>query len=843
MAIGAITPDAAGAVTAPSPAILLTAPSALSTTSRRFGLASWMAYPGRPGVIWSTGLDPMRHVLTGGVLRTGLLAPEVKPTTASGATASTRLDTDNGGAYTIVDGDYITLGGIFVFIVFKNTLGNPAAQISIKIGASGSETSGALENLKKAINGTGVEGVDYNGADLGTLQATYNATTLTTTDISIFTDATGTAYNTYGCTWTGGAGPRFEQEAANVAQTTFSGGTNASGTLPQVGGYYHAYSYYRSEDGAESGISPVSTRLATTVASNFSLSVLAAPDQDDDIDFKVWWRTFANGRSDALVEGYRIAEADTTDTDDLGNLSTDSPTLYAHQQYDASIHRSFKEGMIPRLRYMVPYKGMWFAGGIWRAAEYAINTCDVTNASNLVQLDTPALPTQNMEGRTFAIGSGADSATPYTIIWVDEANRRIYLDRDYEGTTQSNIAYTIKDNRDAFALYRCEPLKPNQTNGTMLFTGVSSSDPAGITGLAFAFESVLIFTKTGLSRLTGTGRDVLTTRITNEFEGAGCLSHHSIVYTGGAVYWLSGDGFYRWTVGQAKPDRISNPEGSTKGIAATFRRINLLHAHGVFGHYDQKKNLIRWLVPLDGETSNRYALAYDVTTGKWSGPLQYPDLTCIQTIYGTNGKPRNLAGSVSGTIYEIDTGNCDGYFGAESKATLTAATTTLLTASAATFNTAGDGVKGIPGILVRVATGAFEHFVCESGTGTTLTPVRPFSTAPAVGDVVMLGGIHWHPESGRTHFGSPGIKKQVGWVKTFFPPAVDGQVWQSSAAEQDDLALDASLDFTLADGEELAWSNKNGRYWKIAYDCIEPGMDPVLLGLGAQVNVPDRVRQ
>lgn len=846
MAIGAITPDDAGSVTTPSPAFLMSSPSALSTTAKRVGLHSWMSYPGRPGVMFTNGQDPIRHVLTAGVLRTGLLAPEVAPTvTVLGTQATTRLDCQGNA---LAAGDQIRLvtsdaASLIQFTTSLSPLGGGIHQVLI----GGSGNTSALANLKKFINQTGVEGTDYKTNFSFTLFWDYiTATTLGSDDLTLASILYGTAGNSYVCTVVVNTNPtiRFEIEGADTNQTTFSGGTAGTGSLPESGAYYYARSFYRSEDGAESGISPVSARASQGQAQNVTLTGFTAPEQSDGIDYDVWWRTFSNGRSDALQEGYRVAVADAGDTDDLGNLESDSPTLFAHQQYDTSFHRTFKDGMIPRLKFIVPYKGMWFAGGINRAAEYSIGTASVTASDNEVTLSSTAMPTKEMEKRTFALASGADSALTYTIVWVDEANRKIYLDRNYEGSTNASASYTITDKRDAFRVYRCEPLKPNQTSGTMFFDGVSSPDPSGLTGMAYAFESVLLFTKTGLSRLTGTGRDALTTRITNEFEGAGCLSHHSIVYTGGAVYWMAPDGFYSWTAGQSSPTRISNPEGQdvSTGIARTFRRINLLHAHNVFGHYDPKRNVIRWLVPMDGETSNRYALVYDVTTKRWSGPLEYPDLTVIQTVPGTDGALRTLAGDIYGDVWELDVGNCDGAFGFEPKATLTAATKVLLTASAASFPTTGDGLAGVPAILVRVTTGAMEHFVIASNTGTALTPVRPFTAAPAIGDVVMVGGIHMGYETGRPHFGVHGVHKQVGWVKTFFVADSDGQAWVSSAAEHDDPTLDASIDLTLEDGEELSWSFKHGRFWKYRFDCIEPGCDPVLLGLGVEVNVPDAVR-
>lgn len=587
MGIGAITLPSVSAVTAPT-AYPFAFPAANARKARGYGLYSSIQLPGGRGTLFANGIDPLRHVVSSTALRTGLLAPYDEMTvTPSGTQATATLDIDvagPGSPYNPTAGDILVLNGTQInFVTGFSAVVN---QVEILSAATAALT---LERLEKWMEGRGIVGVDYNYPTwFPPPSAVIEVSARTATTITFRAIAPGAAGNglsayltgVFGSAWSsngsgvssvasfGSLAPNGTQLGSSTNVGYFENGAdgtannNADTDLFGEGEYAYTYSYRRREDGAESGIAEEATGVQSGDF-NVALSDLETALSDDDVDDIRVYRTTDGGNV-----YYRVAEVvdpgtgTTSYTDTLGNLS-----LSKRVSYDPAIHRLWEDGFIPRVRYLAGYKGRWFGAGVLRASTYTVGYADVTHGSRVVDLVVgyTTVVTKEMEHRTFRITqSGYSPATEYEIVFVDEEEQQIYLDRDYEGANSPSggLTYEIKDTRDPFTIYYCEPLLPNQTTGTMALEGVVGPDPEGVTGLYEAFESLVVFTRTGIWRLTGSSPTNF--RLTQEYEGVGCVSGHGIVLVDGILYWMGADGIYAWT-GSGEPYKASSPPATEEG--------------------------------------------------------------------------------------------------------------------------------------------------------------------------------------------------------------------------------------------------------------------------------------
>lgn len=863
--IGAITVPSAGVVSAPEAFPLADAPTVTVAGVVRFLMQRPWRFALAPGPKMMLGFNDLctpLNLIGSTVVRTGIVPPfEALTVTTTGVKAACRFDTDNSGvAWVVTDGDYIELvnAGGQTGYSWRIYFAPAAAGFSTSVTrtkywqvAAGANVAATLDNLKLAINGTGIDGTNYRSPTIDPDTETVDhpkswdewisATTNTDTDQSFAAIAPGTAGNAFTCSFTdgGGAGtPRMELDGADTATAVFAGGTAGTGTAPAFPGgglFVYGYGYYRTVDGAFSGISPT-TEYEQLDPGETDLSQIDDPpsSQQEGIDIKVWYRSLGDGAADVLYEGYRIAVADTTDDD---NLSDDPDTgIAGHALYDPSIYRDYGDGPVPHRSCVAAMRERLFIGGHTSAADYSFGAADVTNASNVVALvasgGVTPFPTKRMEGRVFRVTTSAlTEATLYRIVFVVEGSAQILLDRVYEGTTTSGVTYTISDRADSLETAFSEPKLPNNWPGRNTVRGPISPVSGGIMAMLYAFESILEWTPTGLWRLTGS--DPRSFRITPEYEGAGCVGSNAVDEAEGYVYWIARDGIYRWG-GVGLPECISSRRvrgGDLVGVRETFKRINRTWARYSIVQYCPATRVVRFWVPLDDDVTNRYALVYDIQTGAWALDQYGFDVTSARTFADRTGTLRSVVGTLHGDFVELDVGTSDGCYATEPVGTITSSTLRTVTCSAASFPTSGNGLAGLGVVLVDTTTGAFTYNTIASNTSTTLTFTRFMDAAPT--GKVIVGGIHAILESGRFHGGDPGHWKGMPNVRLIYSVDEDGQVYLSVAGDQDDPAVvdAAGLDLMGADGEAECLPLVEGRFLKIRLDAVEPGCEVRLLAL------------
>lgn len=836
--IGNITLDLAGAVTKPSSMPLALGGQNIIPGYTKLGknLLVSMAYmPSQRGVMFANGVDSIKHYVGGTVYRTGLLAPSVAPVAAlTGTKATTVFETNTGSAYAIAPEDNINLirnTGAYILankIVFVNT--RSWAGTRNEVYYDGTTTASALAQLKKFINQTGVEGEDYY--TYYDFSDEIVATTITSNEkLQIEAVEYGTAGNGYVCVYSGGAGPRFET-VGNVAQTVFSGGGASPTTTPNPGTYMYGYTYVRSADGAESGMSPT-VEVNNGGGGQVDLTV-TVPFDDTSIDQIRIYRTVSGG---GLF--YRVAEISSASTTYSDTKADTAIIGFDAIPYDASLFRVYRASFPTRVRYLAQFQGRWFGAGALLSASRSVGTATVTKDSSVVTMSKGV--NSNWVGRTFQV-SGKTAI--YSIVECRESLGKIYIDRPYEDT--GGIAnYTIKDARDPYELFWSEPGLPNNWIGSL--KGPSSPDGYGCTGLFAAFGSLIYFTKQSVWRISGNDGVYNVSLISDK---CGCVSGQSIVMDGQVLYWVGQDGVYGWS-GGGEPINLSTPpqqEIATRGQDATISRITLSHAHRIFGIMDQSKREIRWYMPLDGERYNRYALVLDVQNSVFSLDT-CEDVTCSSMVQGHDGEDHVLVGDITGAIYEYGVSTSDVVYGVEQVNTVSSSTNRTVTVSGTPFSTSNNGYWGAP-VWHLSSTGEFTRNCIETNTNNTIT-YRRFMAAPSASTQFVMGGILMWIQTGRFDFGDRYRQKIVPAYIVSHVPESDGQYFFFYSYDQSAWTIPTlgwtAGDLTVGNTPDDFGPRRRYRARKQAvlhgYGllCVEPGCQAQFSGITIEVRGPSNL--
>lgn len=849
MAFGALVPAALGPVTAPTTIVLGTA------TSVKTGLASWGLYDPIPyatkdfnSVIFAHGSEAMRYALEGSSLRLGLLPPKAGLTAVSTSQQATSVLTF--GASDVTDGARIRVwntndGSANGYIYFKTTLTPGSAQLQVKVVAGNVDAT--LTNLYNLLNDAGTEGTDYTYAgflavipyasaeeyfnELGDIEASAMSAAANTVTFRAITP--GLNGNTYVSIEVVADGQ------LTFGGTTFSGGATGSGTapdFPSAGDRLYALGTVRSTDGALSGASFPYVEFSQSTGAEVTLDNYPAVPSRDGTDFYRVYRTSLGG--DLL---YKVLD-DAADpaTDDVGDEElTDRASRY---KYDDRIFRPRVSGYPQVGRFGAIWRGRLWLGGAHKAADYSTGTASVTLDSDEVTLSATARPKEDWVGRVFRVAS---TTVEYVIVDVNPATRVLTLSRAYTGATNATASYTVRDARDPFHLTYSEPTLVNNFPPANGISGITSPDPSGITGVVAMWDSLVVFTRTGVWRVVGDTGAFLLQPIT---EGAGCFGNHAVQKVGGLLYWLGPEGVWRWG-GVGDPEPLStlrdSEESDTRDV---IRRINTDEGDVVVSNYNPTTRRIRWWVPLDGETSNLHCLRLDVRSGSFALHTA-PDITAAATAPGPAGTFVTVAGAADGTLYQLDTGDIDGAFGFEPVQTVAswAAGTRTITLDGTALPTSGDALKGIPAVLLPAAGPPYEVLKIASNTNGTVVLAAPPTLTPADGDYLIVGAIPLDAETEFDYEQPELLKWLEGLTLSHEVGSLATEVWCGASTDSDvpevfvprgGSSADSAL-MTATDGQKHFWLyTERGRVLRIRFLAFARGDKVRLRGFVPSIRAP-----
>lgn len=812
---GAIAPAALGSVTAPT-SIVLATPSAVSLPTGS-DFARWGAYQAIPlpqanAVIFTHPFEGMRYSMEGGSYRLGLLAPDDGFTaTSTGVKASSTLTLGAGAGTLPADGDTFNIGvniALFRTVTFKTTIDTTSLTTNqVKIGATVAAT---LLNIQKLIEGTGTQGIEYwDGfqASAGYYDTEYwhtahgiEVASVTSTTIKIQATVSGTVGNAY----------RSEEvsDTANTqswsANPTMSGGAFGTGTDPSSGDYDYALAHFRSVDGALSATSP--TKVTLTQDSNYNVSLAAAPSftTRDATDYNRWLRTLVGA-----VQLFKVKDTTATSlTDDVSDETLGNK--FFRFQYRDELYRPRVSGYPVVNGFGAMWRGRLWTIGASKAANYTEGTASVTLDSASVTMSSAAHVKEDWIGRTFRVAS---TTTDYLIISVTVASNIIILNQKYKETTNGTASYTITDARSTVDLNFSEAQAPetgtsvnNWPPGNNL-TGVTSREIAGGTGVVAMWDTLVVFTRTGVWRVSGnTGAF----RLQNIGEGMGCFCGQALQVAGGILYWLGPDGVFAWS-GNGDPVCLSKPQNSPNtGIQQTIDSINGDEAPIICSNYNPSNHRIRWWIPVDGSVSNNRCLRFDIQTGRFALHTA-SNITAAWTIPGPSGTQVTVAGDLAGKLWQLDAGYSDGAYGFEPTNTVSSYTASTRTITVGTSNlpTSGDGLAGVPVVIYRPSTGAYEMAKIASNTSSTIVLFEPPTTTPTSSYSIVVGGIPLDCLSGDFHDNHPELPK---WIEAMTlaheVESAATEVWVGAGSDNADPSIypvGDKCDMTETDGEHHFW--------------------------------------
>lgn len=844
MAFGAIIPAALGSVTAPASITLASAANVTSGLAS-FGPCDVIPLPSLKAILFTHGVEAMRHVLDGSSYRTGLLAPATGFTATDTATkASSTLTLGAGAGTRPANNDTFNIGqnSSWKLVYWKTTLDTTVNTTQVKIGA---DVATCLSNLNALIEGTGTHGVEYwDGYQVYISPGYYSPDfwhdshlievgALTATTIKIQARTAGTSGNVLSSQ----EGTDSVNTQSWSATPLMTGGAEGTGTSPGAGSFNYAEAHYRSADGALSAISTPYLTVTKNGNSNVSVASLTTLVTQDATDYRRVMRTLTG--ADVF---WRIKDVSgSTLTDDK---SDDSLAFEGNYQHDNDQFRPRVSGYPVVGRFGAVWRASLWVGGASIAAKYTTGTATGTVDTTTVTLSAAARPKTDMIGRYF---STADSTIKYLIVDVTPhaTTPTLTLATPLKVAVGAGTAYAIEDLRDPFQLHKSVPTLINQFRPGDSFDGVTSRDTTGITGIVSIWDSLVVFTKTGVWRMTGNEGAY---NLQNIGEGMGCHTGKAAVVVGGELYWLGPDGLWRWASDGSVPVCLSKVESDEPtGIQATIDRINIDDAEIIVSNYNPSSKRIRWWVPLDGEPTNRYVIRYDLQTRGFA--LQTDsDITEVATV-PFNGVMATVAGDAYGHIWHLDLGYSDGAWGYEPVAmasSYTAATRTI-GFDAPTFSTTSGDLNGLPVLILPAAGPPYEYGKIASSTSVQLVLTCQPSTAPAAGDYIIPGGIVLDLES-TFDYEQPELLKWIEGVTVSHDiESLASELWLAAGINNDAASVfvprsgstaDSAL-MTATDGEKHFWLRTGrGRKLKIRFVGIARGGAIRLIGFVVSIRTP-----
>ena len=847
MSFGVLSLRSPGAVTAPA-TVGWTLGSALAAVLRDYGPSDVIPIPSLRAMLFCDGINFQYHAIDATSYVTGPLAPPTAPTTTSTGVRATGTQTftaatnpaDN-DAYTIVS------NGKTVAVVFKSTLATSGNAVQIKIGASLAAT---IASIAAFWNNTGVAGTDYYyrstefELDVGAM--------LTKTKMSVSsTSATVVTYRytEYGTNGNASTLTEVTDGGASWAVVTFSGGANgthALSTWPKAGTYLHGYARVRRGDTAQTAISPRSTVDNGTESDMTVGSFATAVTRDATTHTRVLRSTVNGGE-----QFYKVRD---TDGSSLTDSYPDSTiTGEGALLYDSTKFRPYEGGYPPRRKYGALYRGSVFLTGVVPEGQRSGGTVSVTIATKTVTFSA-GTHKETIIGMTLRI---TDKTTDYVVVDFVESTRVATLNISYVDATDATATYTLRDARNPYGIEWCVPNKVNQTPIANSLEGVSSADGLGSTGIEAAFDSLVMWTRTGLWQVQGDPASTVP-RFVPVCEGVGSFCGGAVVNADGVVYWLGPDGLWGWE-GSGTPTSVSNPSnpsaGSPRGISDTLARVNVEQANGIVSDYNRTENVIRWWVPLDGSTWNSHVIVYDTQTGAFAVDTS-PPVTCAMSVVGSDGDYHTLVGTAFGEVYELDLSTSDAAYGFDPLANYSShvVLTKTTTITGTTLPTTGNSLVGAS--VAKVSPNAWPPEVrwVSANTASAFTVASPFTTAPAAGDKFVFGAISMRVQSGKCDFGYPELPKRLASMVVSYTPqaaATKGQLWCGASVDDSDPAMkplrSTSLpgwaDLTSSRGKHLFVTNTaEGTRTQFELYALCPGFDVSVASWKCEVPVIHEVR-
>jgi hypothetical protein len=240
-----------------------------------------------------------------------------------------------------------------------------------------------------------------------------------------------------------------------------------------------------------------------------------------------------------------------------------------------------------------------------------------------------------------------------------------------------------------------------------------------------------------------------------------------------------------------------------------LRQVNRSQLVKIRMGHSPSRHLVWWALPFGTSSRLRTLLPYDYKLDKWLPPMDGLEYASFTTFINTqSGTMAPFLGDAWGRLYEMFGQSNDGVpVGFTTVATVTSATASTVSASGATFYTAGHGMVGLA-VAVVSPSGAWQFRRVQSNTATAITLDTTNDTTwqniPQAGWTVLVGGIRWYWTTPWQDYGRPDKLKRGAYFTLTGKATSDTHLVQVGARLNGDPGYTGSRAFHFLGGGQVA---------------------------------------
>ena len=521
----------------------------------------------------------------------------------------------------------------------------------------------------------------------------------------------------------------------------------SSGTMEA--GVYKIHTVYRNKWGSlghPSSDGPVSVTLS---ANNYKISLSGIPvSSDPQVSNVFFYITNPDVETPFYYAGY-VANGTTTKTIDTHHDNWDTADYlepgYLTNDFEGTLAGPFRYRRPALKRYCEVFDDRVFCAG---EKTYSSGLISATNGSDVITGDGSVSLNSGHVGKWITLNN---ENTAYKIEQLYTESRfqidRAYVTPSWRASDPSAVAYTISGYvHEIIFSEQDEPEYYPSINSI----SVGSDEGGRITALKAVGNDMVVATDRSLYRMYITGNDFQPYGIRKTYSPVGCTAPRSMVVANGSMFFWGGDGFYAF--GNNTAVNISEVR-----LGEIHRDMQSTLLNDICGCYHDEK--IYWAVPYDSTTHLDRIWIYDLRTKEWDLPWKDFRIIDIQSVVSSeNGKRHLLFTQKSGESYslhyfDLDLYN-DGAYNGDYSGTVTSATASTLSDTAAVFITGGVGLGGVP-VYIRSGTGSGQERRIQSNTATVLTIESAWDTIPDSTSEYVIGVARYRARSKRDTGGDP----------------------------------------------------------------------------------------
>jgi hypothetical protein len=295
----------------------------------------------------------------------------------------------------------------------------------------------------------------------------------------------------------------------------------------------------------------------------------------------------------------------------------------------------------------------------------------------------------------------------------------------------SNIYYSKVGKPEAFDPDAYEPVNPNDGQSNV--------------AIGSYFNGLVIWKTDSVFMLNGVDPNTWTVDVVD--SKVGLASASSVRFHKGYLYWWSKNGPVRWSGPGSVPELIGQDL-----IGPSIDRTVINHGllNQIRCEVDPDTSLVLFAAPESGETRNTIVLPWNARAQTWVSDGWNPfDIASMAVVKDANGKPWVVVGNYAGRVFRFANADVDGAVVAPSggnpwtlEGTVTAATSTTLTDSLATFDTTDDALKELYVYLIAT-DGQVQRRRITSNTSTQLTVTPAWDATPDTTYTYAIAAPHW----------------------------------------------------------------------------------------------------